>query len=337
MSHSFKPCGAIRARVPKPMRTALGLIGALLFAGTVTVSVQQPPPDLSGTWVATKDTPTTVGAAPSAVFGERFALRHEGKHMALIRPVRGRATALTVAFPLDGSETTVLSPSRACMGQSGQVITMAWEGDVLRYSIVGTVAPGASVPTRSATPFAYRFRLMTADKLVIETTMRDAASGEIRPVGTVYQRSTEALPEDPPAPAKAPPVAPARIAQVAWIAGDWIQTTSTGSVEERWSTGAGGGMIATSRTLRGDVMTAFEFLCISEREGTLVYTAMPNAGTATDFTLTKIDADSATFENPAHSFPKMIRYAKRADGGMDASISGGGTSKPTVFQFNRKQ
>ena len=83
-------------------------------------------------------------------------------------------------------------------------------------------------------------------------------------------------------------------------------------------------------------MTAFEFLCISEREGTLVYTAMPNAGAATDLTLTKIDADSATFENPAHDFPKMIRYAKRADGGMDASISGGGTSKPTVFSFKRK-
>ena len=83
-------------------------------------------------------------------------------------------------------------------------------------------------------------------------------------------------------------------------------------------------------------MTAFEFLCISERDGTLVYTAMPNAGTATDFTLTKIDADSATFENPTHDYPKLIRYAKRPDGGLDASISGGGTSKPTVFSFKRK-
>jgi hypothetical protein len=318
------------------MRTAIALLGALLTAGAATVSVQPQQPNLGGTWVATKDTPTTVGAAPSAVFGERFALRLEGKNVALIRPVRGRTTALTVTFPLDGSETTVLSPSRPCMGQSGQVITMAWESDVLRYSIVATLAPGASSPTRAATPFGYRFRSISADRLVIETSMRDAASGEARGVGTVYQRSTEALPEDPPAPPKAPPVAPAKIAQVAWIAGDWINSTATGSVEERWSTGAGGGMIATSRTLRGDVMTAFEFLCISERDGTLVYTAMPNAGTATDFTLTKIDADSATFENPAHSFPKMIRYAMRADGGMDASISGGGTSKPPVFSFKRK-
>ena len=320
------------------MRMQTLILSALLTVGTVTVSVQQRPPDLGGTWVATKEPPASVALAPSAVFGERFGLRPEGRNMALIRQVRGRATALTNVFPTDGTETAVYSFSRPCIGQSGQLISMAWEGDVLRYSIVGTFAPGAISPTRSTTGFAYRFRSMSADKLVIETTARDAASGEIRPVGTVYQRSTEALPEDPPSGPKAPPVAPARIGQVGWIAGDWINVTANGSVEERWSTPAGGGMIATSRTLRGtDVMTAFEFLCISERDGTLVYTAMPNASPATDFTLTKIDADSATFENPAHDFPKMIRYARRPDGGLDATISGGPTSKPTTFSFKRKQ
>jgi len=319
------------------MRALTALLTAVLTAGTVTVSVQQQPPNLSGTWVATKDTPATVAVAPSAVFGERFGLRPEGRNMALIRSVRGRATALTNVFPVDGTETAVYSFSRPCIGQSGQLISMAWEGDVLRYTIAGTFAPGATTPTRSTTGFGYRFRSMSPDKLVVETTMRDAASGQIRPVGTVYQRTTEALPEDPPS-VKTPPLAPARISQVAWIAGDWINVTATGSVEERWSSAAGGGMIATSRTLRGtDVMTAFEFLCISEKDGTLVYTAMPNAAPATDFTLTKIDADSATFENPTHDFPKMIRYAKRADGGLDATISGGPTSKPTTFSFKRKQ
>jgi hypothetical protein len=316
------------------MRTALVVLGALLTAGAATVSVQQQQaPDLTGTWVATKDTPPTMAAAPSAVFGERLALRQEGKNMVLVRPVRGRTTALVTVLPLDGTETLVMNPSRPCMGQSGQLLSMAWEAGTLRYSVVGSLAPGATTPTKSAMPFNYRFRSLSADTMVVETTMRDSASGQQVPVGTVLKRSTETMTEEP---AAAPAVMPARIAQVAWIAGDWIQATANGSVEERWSTGAGGAMIATSRTLRGEVMTAFEFLCISERNGTLVYTAMPNAGVATDFTLTKVDAESATFENPAHSFPKMIKYAKRADGGMDASISGGGTSKPTVFSFKRK-
>lgn len=314
------------------MRTAIALTGALLIAGSVTVSVQHPP-DLSGTWVATKDTPTTVGAAPSAVFGERFALRIDGKNLALIRPVRGRATAITVVFPLDGTETTVMNVSRPCLGQSGQLISMAREGDVLRYSIVGTIAPGATAPTRPATPFTYRFRPISADTLVLETSMRDSPTAEPRAVGTVYRRSPETLTEEAPI---APAVAPARIGQVAWISGDWTGAMGTSTVEERWSPGNGGAMIATSRTVRGDVMTAFEFLCVFERNGTLVYAAMPNGGSQTEFTLTKIDAESATFENPSHDFPKMIRYAKRADGGMDATISGGPTSKPTTFSFKRK-
>jgi hypothetical protein len=315
------------------MRNTLALIGALLTAAAATVSVQQPP-DLSGTWVATKDAPTTVGMAPSAVFGDKFALRLEGKNLALIRPVRGRALATTSVFPLDGSEVTVLSPSRPCLGQSAQVLTMAWEGGALRYSIVGTVPPGGTKPTRMATPFNYRFRPMSADTLVLETSMRDSATAEPKAVGTVYRRSTETLTSEPAPPA---PAVPATIAQVAWISGDWTSTAGTSQVEERWSPGNGGAMIATSRTVRGDAMTEFEFLCISERNGTLVYTAMPNAGAQTDFTLTKIDAGGATFENPAHDFPKLIRYSKRADGGMDAVISAGGTSKPRTYSFTRKQ
>jgi hypothetical protein len=211
---------------------------------------------------------------------------------------------------------------------------MAWEGGALRYSIVGTVPPGGTKPTRVATPFNYRFRPLSADTLVLETSMRDSPTAEPKAVGTVYRRSTETLTTEP---APAPPAVPATIAQVAWISGDWTATRGASNVEERWSPGNGGAMIATSRTVRGDVMTEFEFLCISERNGTLVYTAMPNAGVQTDFTLTKIDADGATFENPAHDFPKLIRYSKRADGGMDAVISAGGTSKSTTFSFSRKQ
>ena len=132
------------------MRTALALLGALLTAGAATVSVQPQQPNLSGTWVATKDAPATLPAAPSAVFGERFGLRPEGKNMALVRPIRGRATALTNVFPVDGTETAVFSFSRPCIGQSGQLVSMSWESDALRYTIHGTFAPGATKQRRQA-------------------------------------------------------------------------------------------------------------------------------------------------------------------------------------------
>ena len=90
-------------------------------------------------------------------------------------------------------------------------------------------------------------------------------------------------------------------------------------------------MLAVSRTLKGDRMVAFEFLRIVERDGGLVYVAQPNGRPPTDFVLTEVTADSATFENPAHDFPKMIRYAKRADGALEARVSDGGQRGETYI------
>jgi len=96
-------------------------------------------------------------------------------------------------------------------------------------------------------------------------------------------------------------------------------------------------MLGLSRTSRNPSVTAFEFLCIAERHGGLVYTAMPNARTpATDFQLTAIDDTSATFENPSHDFPKKIRYALRPDGALEAVISGAATQKPVTFVFKKQ-
>ena len=71
-------------------------------------------------------------------------------------------------------------------------------------------------------------------------------------------------------------------------------------------------MLAVSRTIKDDRLAAFEFLRIVERDGGLVYIAQPNGRPPTEFVLTGMTADSATFENPAHDFPKMIRYTAAA-------------------------
>jgi hypothetical protein len=38
--------------------------------------------------------------------------------------------------------------------------------------------------------------------------------------------------------------------------------------------------------------------------------------------LTSITADAATFENPSHDYPKLIRYAKKPDGSLETTIAG---------------
>lgn len=65
-----------------------------------------------------------------------------------------------------------------------------------------------------------------------------------------------------------------------------------------------------------------------------MYVAQRGGRPPTDFVLTELTPDSATFENPAHDFPKMIRYAKRGDGTLEARVSDGGQRGET-FIFRR--
>ena len=81
-------------------------------------------------------------------------------------------------------------------------------------------------------------------------------------------------------------------------------------------------------------MVSFEFLRIAERDGSLVYIAQPGGRPPTEFALTAISTDSATFENPTHDFPKMIRYSRRADGSLEARVSDGG-KKSETFVFTK--
>ena len=126
----------------------------------------------------------------------------------------------------------------------------------------------------------------------------------------------------------------ATIADVAWLAGTWANDGKPAMSEERWTSPAGGAMLAVARTIRGEKMVAFEYLRIVEREGGLVYVAQPNGRPPTDFMLTAFSAQSATFENPAHDFPKMIRYTLKPDGVLEATISDGGKRAQT-FAFRR--
>lgn len=132
-------------------------------------------------------------------------------------------------------------------------------------------------------------------------------------------------------PRQAPPAA--TITAAGWLAGSWVGAGAA-TFEEHWTAPAGGAMLATSRTVRNGRMVAFEFLRIVERDGTLVYIAQPQGRPPTEFVLTAIDETSVTFGNPAHDFPKVIRYARRGADGLEATVSDGG-SKAQRFSFTR--
>lgn len=308
------------------------VVTAVLALAAVPGSAQTRP-DFSGTWTATKDAPGGVTAAPSPVFGERFAVRQSGDNLSVVRPVRD--IAMVTPYVLDGREVRTQIPGGLCQGDAEMIEVGTRDGDAIALTMTGsTPSGGGAVMKRDIRRV---LRLQSPDTLVVESRM--AIQGELRPVATVYKRSNEPIPgADAPA---AAPKRPATIAQAAWISGVWIGTpgiTGQTTVEERWTPAAGGSMIGVSRTLRGTSMSAFEFLCIVERGGTLIYTAMPNGRTPpTHFTLTEVTADSATFENPSHDFPKMVRYTRRPDGSLETTIAGEGGQRAQSVALKRQE
>jgi len=117
-----------------------------------------------------------------------------------------------------------------------------------------------------------------------------------------------------------PEPAKATIADMGWLSGAWIGTKRTSSVEERWSPPKGGAVLGVSRTVRRGKMVGFEFLRIVERDGGLVYVAQPGGRPPTEFVLTKLDKQRATFVNPRHDYPQRIVYELSKEGVLTASI-----------------
>jgi hypothetical protein len=123
------------------------------------------------------------------------------------------------------------------------------------------------------------------------------------------------------------------IADLAWMTGDW-QTDPNGRItsDEHWSRPGGGVMIGMSRTVAGNKLVSFESLRIEQRGEAIFYVAnVKGRCPATDFKLTRLNAQVAVFENPDHDFPKRIIYRKTSAKEMIASVDGGEGTKAQDF------
>jgi hypothetical protein len=307
------------------------LSAAIVLMILPTFAGAQGRPDLSGTWTLPADAPLAPNGKPAVApgFGPSINISQDASSVTISRMIAGQT--VHVRHPTDGSESRSRTPGRLCEGDSQSIWNAVWQGDRLVTTMVGSLPAGAAAPTRADVKAS--FHLRAPDAMVVEMSFRTAGTTEPRTSTTVYRRTGPAA----PVPATAAIATPAKIGQLEWLAGTWIGTTAATTFEERWTPAAGGSMLSVSRTIRGGVMSAFEFLCIVERDGGLVYQAMPNGRQpATDFALTRIEANSVTFENPEHDFPKMIRYSLGPDGTLEAVISGSEKQKPVTFRFKKQ-
>ncbi len=121
-------------------------------------------------------------------------------------------------------------------------------------------------------------------------------------------------------------------ADLAFMKGAWEGGPPGTKLEERWAEEAGGLMLGVARTLKGDRAIAFEFLRIEFRNDGIFYVAQPGGKPKTEFKLTASDGKSATFENPEHDHPKLIRYSVTPDGGLKAELDGTEGKQSFVFK-----
>ena len=177
------------------VRDAIG-VGRLALGGAGVVAGQQPP-DFSGTWRVDERRHVVVAAAPSPVFGEVFAMRHRGQRVELIRPVRGRETAVVHAFRSTAPNSASCPRPRACLADSGPVDRWLWDGKR------SGLHPGREIP-----PGGARRRSRVASELHLQAGSAGTARRSRRACATrrpggrgrsrsVYQKSTDVLTEAP--------------------------------------------------------------------------------------------------------------------------------------------
>ena len=98
----------------------------------------------------------------------------------------------------------------------------------------------------------------------------------------------------------------------AFLAGCWGGSKGTTTFQEQWTRASPDLMLGLSFTTKPSKPTEFEFLRIETKAGMPTYMAQPQGSPPTPFALSETDstADTVTFVNMEHDFPKRVAYKK---------------------------
>lgn len=216
-------------------------------------------------------------------------------------------------IPLDGSETEV--------NEKGTITTFRgkWHDGVFKYE-----TDVVRENDKSRITLIQREFRTTPEGLLVRVSIGSPAQLH----GVALYRHPKDIPL--PAPAKA------KIDDLAWLAGPWVGSKGTRSIEERWSPPLAGSILGVSRTVSRGKMVAFEYLRIVERDGGLIYIAQPGGRSPTEFVLTQLNKTRAVFENPRHDSPQRIVYELSTEDRLTASIGFINGGSPQQFEFTRE-
>lgn len=110
-----------------------------------------------------------------------------------------------------------------------------------------------------------------------------------------------------------------------FMAGCWRGPAGKGAViEEYYTPPAENVMLGVTRYVREGRVTDYEFTRIERTDTAVIVTPYPKGQSPVPFRVTRIHPDAATWENPAHDFPRLIAYRMAGDDTLVARIEGPG-------------
>lgn len=115
---------------------------------------------------------------------------------------------------------------------------------------------------------------------------------------------------------------PSSLSHLSWLTGNWLATRDEATVEEAWLRPKANLMIGMNRTTTAQGEGYFEFMRIRWHIIGLTYTAWPQGGAPTEFTLKEIGEHRVVFENLEHDYPQRVIYCLREGGQLSARIEG---------------
>lgn len=102
----------------------------------------------------------------------------------------------------------------------------------------------------------------------------------------------------------------AKVDDLAWMAGSWIQTSGAVTTRESWLAPLEGAMGGVNQTSRAGRPARFEFMSIAAEAAGPTFTARLDGQAPTPFVLKPGGKDEAVFENLTHDFPQRVIYRK---------------------------
>lgn len=298
------------------LKAVVGL--GYLLGLTVSAAAQTPfITPFEGEWIFVEDrTPGRALERVNPPMSSKFAMKIENNVLTLVSGHGSgqRDTKIT----LNGSHTDVPG---ATPGASARYRATLLDG-VLAYEVEFVRTEGGAPQNKIRREFRF-----TGEGLEVRSNlMLDEGVWSV----ALYKRPQDiALPVG----------AKATISQMGWLSGNWSGSRGANGailMEERWSPAKGGSMLAISRTVSRERLSAFEYLRIVERDGTLVYIAQPNGLSPTEFILTELSGTRAVFENPRHDFPKKIVYELSPDGVLSTYVGYLKGGNPRRYDYRKE-